>query len=79
MPFFLPEYLVDRSRGRLRAIMPDTPVAFHLPGACVKCGQAATVHLQQTIHGHQIVLEWHCSACDAEWPVTRKEEEPAIR
>jgi hypothetical protein len=35
------------------------------------------VRLQQTIKGEQVILHWHCSGCDDEWPVRRKEEVPA--
>lgn len=56
--------------------MPDKPVSVHVPDVCAACGQRGTVRLQQQITGTTIRLEWHCSACHAEWPVTRKEQEP---
>jgi hypothetical protein len=64
--------------GPRRAIvaypMPNTPVVLQVPRACVQCGRDGTVRLQQTIRGENVVLEWSCIACHAEWPVRRKEE-----
>lgn len=59
---------------RSRASMPNTPVVLTVPPVCLTCGTAGTVKLQQTIRGEHVVLEWACSACQAEWPVRRKEE-----
>jgi len=56
--------------------MPNTPVAIAVPNACATCGRPGTVSLQHTIKGSLIALQWRCSACEAEWPVTRKEETP---
>lgn len=54
--------------------MPETPIALRVPQQCANCGKAGTVKLQQTIKGERIVLDWYCTACEAEWPVKRKEE-----
>jgi hypothetical protein len=55
--------------------MPDTPVSVHVPSACTRCG-AGPIRMQQQITGRTILLQWQCSACDYEWPVTRKEQVP---
>jgi len=56
--------------------VPNTPVTIGVPRICVKCGHIGTVMFQHTIKGQQIVLEWRCSACEGEWPVTHKEQTP---
>jgi hypothetical protein len=56
--------------------MPETPVRLRVPAACVGCGARGTVKLQQTIRGENVVLEWNCTICNAEWPVRRKDEQP---
>ena len=58
--------------------MPNTPVVLRTPAKCTLCGTTGTVKLQQTIRGDHVILEWHCTACDAEWPVRRREEDPSI-
>jgi hypothetical protein len=55
--------------------MPDNPVVLRVPRQCATCGRLGTVKLQQTIRGERVILDWCCGACDAEWPVRRKEEE----
>ena len=57
--------------------VPNTPIALRLPPLCERCGLKGLVRLQQNIKGGRIVLCWQCSGCDHEWPVRRKEEEPA--
>jgi len=57
--------------------MPETPVRLRVPPNCVRCGMAGTIRLQQTIKGESVVLEWACTACEAEWPVVRKDEQRA--
>ncbi len=57
--------------------MPDTPISLRMPPECIRCG-ATHIKLQQTIKGDQIVLEWCCTICNAEWPVKRRDEQPLI-
>ena len=57
--------------------LPNTPIALRVPPRCDRCGREGAVRLQQNINGAQIVLHWHCSGCDHEWPVRRREEEAA--
>ena len=57
--------------------VPNTPIALRLPPSSEQCGREGLVRLQQNINGGQVILHWHCSGCDHEWPVRRKEEEPA--
>jgi CxxC motif-containing protein (DUF1111 family) len=59
-------------------VATNTPISLLIPRRCRHCRRAATVHLQHVIQGEQISLSWQCSACHAEWPVTRKEA-PAAR
>jgi hypothetical protein len=59
--------------------MSDRPLALHIPAFCERCHAANMVKLQQTIRGAQIVLQWLCGACKAEWPVRRRDEEPGRR
>jgi protein-arginine kinase activator protein McsA len=54
-------------------VTPNTPIALLIPSRCRHCRRAATVRLQHVIQGEKISLSWQCSACQAEWPVTRKE------
>jgi hypothetical protein len=55
--------------------MPETPVRLHVPPACSNCGATASVHIQHTIKGESVILEWHCEVCGLEWPVRRKDEQ----
>ena len=57
--------------------VPNTPIALRVPKECEHCHRTGTVRLQQTLKGDQMNLEWCCTACQHEWPVTRKEEVPA--
>jgi hypothetical protein len=43
--------------------------------ACPYCHAQDTVKVQTTIRGESVLLEWHCAACKAEWPVRRKDEQ----
>ena len=56
--------------------MPETPISLRTPSACVFCHRANHLHLQHTIMGDHISLEWHCVACGKDWPVKRKDEIP---
>jgi len=53
--------------------MPDTPISLQVPRRCKRCGCIGRVHLQQVIQGERVILQWHCKACEDEWPVRRKE------
>ena len=55
------------------AHVPNIPLALQTPVSCARCGRKGTIELQHTIKGARISLSWHCTACDAEWPVLRKE------
>ena len=64
----------SRSDSNVPRKMPNTPIEIEIPQACRDCGRVGTVHLQQTIRGARVILQWHCASCDAEWVVTRKEQ-----
>ena len=68
------EITLPKPRGKVGAL-PNTPIALRVPPTCEGCGREGLVRLQQSIRGGQVVLQWHCSGCDHEWPVRRKEEE----
>ena len=44
-------------------------------GGLPYCHAQDTVKVQTTIRGESVLLEWHCAACKAEWPVRRKNEQ----
>jgi hypothetical protein len=69
----------DLSRLHIIALeMRPTNFSLFVPPVCPpKCGQGGRVNLQQTLKGPTVILEWCCAACDAEWPVIRKEVVPA--
>ena len=56
--------------------MPDTNISLRVPLECIRCSAIHTIKLQQTIKGDQILLEWCCTVCNAQWPVKRKDEQP---
>ena len=56
--------------------MPETPITLAVPDACPYCGVAGRVLLQQTVHGHSVLLEWLCQVCEHEWLVRHKDEHP---
>ena len=58
------------------SLLPNTPIALRFPPFCEYCSREG-VRLQLNIKGRKIVLHWHCNGCDQEWPVRRREEEPA--
>lgn len=59
---------------RETSLMPNTPIALQTPDTCMRCGSKGTIELEHTIKGTRISLTWHCTVCDEEWPVRRKEE-----
>jgi transposase-like protein len=56
--------------------MPERPISLALPATCPHCGAAGQVHLQQTIRGERVRLEWRCQGCQHEWLVRHKDEAP---
>ena len=56
--------------------MPNTPVAVRVPITCLRCRKPGRIRMQTVLKGDRIDLQWHCSSCDHEWAVTRKEEVP---
>ena len=58
--------------------VPDTEISFHVPPECIRCRAIHTLELQQTTKGGEIVLEWCCTICNAEWPVKRRDEQPRV-
>jgi hypothetical protein len=56
--------------------MPKIREVLRVPPECSECRWPGTVTLQQTIKGAQVVLVWCCIACNAEWPVIQRDENP---
>ena len=58
--------------------MPDTEISLRVPSHCIRCSETGRIKLQTAIQGNLIELEWCCTACNAEWPVKRRDEEPSV-
>jgi len=58
--------------------VPDTNISLRVPPECDRCGAVGKVKLQQTLKGDQVLLEWCCTACNAEWPVKRRDQPPRV-
>jgi len=56
--------------------VPDTEIALRVPPHCIRCGAEGTIKLQTAVKGSFIELEWCCTACDVEWAVKRRDENP---
>src|SRR5688500_658031 len=57
---------------RMQKISP----AHRVPLECAECGWPGTVTVQQTVQGDRAFLVWCCIACNAEWPVRDREDNP---
>jgi hypothetical protein len=58
--------------------VPERPITLRVPLRCGDCGARGTVRLQQTLKGEDVTLEWYCTACQAEWPVRRKDAPDSV-
>ena len=57
--------------------MTESPAAalrLRIPQTCPFCARSGYAKLEQTIQGNVIVLNWHCTLCDKEWPAAHDAE-----